>query len=310
MPVNLTETSSWDTPTGPIGTDIRNAADVRSHLQPLANRERYLYDRTTPLLNITALKAVVAEDKLVRLVDKFGLYVFDASSGAPESLPWVVAPSSGSGRWLHSSQGTVGVPHGTAKLGSNGQLEIEGAGFPTFKTPRSYSEVIHPLPFSLTPGWEFAGGSVLPGVVSGPGADPLGDPNIYFPIGPHNGATLASVDCYIVPDTGHTGVPDSLPRLNVLRYPEMVPGMDFVNHDSLRAAGAQAFSPPPATGAEWANGKLKRWTYTCDQLHVIDRSKYKYLIRLTDEGGPMSRPGNLYFGFRLNYTNVVDMRFP
>lgn len=45
MPSNLTDVDAFTTVTGPDGGDIRNAASVRSALQTLANRTRYLFNR-------------------------------------------------------------------------------------------------------------------------------------------------------------------------------------------------------------------------------------------------------------------------
>jgi hypothetical protein len=102
MPSNLTDASSFDAVTGPLGSDVRNAAAVRAALQPLANRTRYLFDRHTPLADIAALQAITSPaDGLVRLVKNYGVFVFDATSVLGESLPWVVAPNAGAGRWLH-----------------------------------------------------------------------------------------------------------------------------------------------------------------------------------------------------------------
>lgn len=130
MPKNLTDASSWDPQTAPTGTDIRNAAGVESHMQPAANRARFLYDRTNPLADIAALKAIAApSDNIVRLVEKYGFYIFDSASAAAESLPWVVQPTVGTGRWIHSLftsfSATLGAASGVATL--DGATKLAGA---------------------------------------------------------------------------------------------------------------------------------------------------------------------------------------
>lgn len=123
MPSNLTDTSSFDTVIGPQPTDVRNAAAVRSYLQTLANRTRFLFDRLTALADIAALKAIATPaDGLVRHVKARGLYVFDASSAAAEALPFIVQPNSGSGRWIHALQGIAAQANGLATLDGSGKV--------------------------------------------------------------------------------------------------------------------------------------------------------------------------------------------
>lgn len=125
MPTNLTDTSSFDTVTGPVGADIRNAAGVRAHLQTLANRTRFLADQTTALANVAALKAISSPaNGLVRLVKSIGLYVFDTSSAVTESLPFVVQPTVGTGRWLHEVYAVQGAASGLANLDGTGRLKL------------------------------------------------------------------------------------------------------------------------------------------------------------------------------------------
>jgi hypothetical protein len=87
---------------GPEGTDIRNAAGVRSLLQKAANRTRFLYDQLLPLNDLAALKAIGSPpDQMRRCVANYGTYIFYAASAAPVDEPWIVLPDVGSGRWYH-----------------------------------------------------------------------------------------------------------------------------------------------------------------------------------------------------------------
>jgi len=106
MPVNLTDVDSFDTATGPSGTDVRSAASVRDALQPLANRTRHLYNRILPVADFTALRAVVTAGMATgqtRVVVDQGLYTFSDTSSAPPVEPFCIRPtdrSSSNGRWL------------------------------------------------------------------------------------------------------------------------------------------------------------------------------------------------------------------
>lgn len=123
MPQNLTDASSWDTATAPVGGDVRNAASVATALQAAANRARFVYDRATPLADVAALKAIASPaDGLVRLVELLGFYVFDAASAAAESLPWLVQPTVGTGRWVHSLYGVLGVANSLATLDGSSKV--------------------------------------------------------------------------------------------------------------------------------------------------------------------------------------------
>lgn len=125
MPTTLSETSSFDAATAPVGTDIRNAASVQSALQAQTNRSRFVFDRTTALADIAALKAIASPaDGLVRLVRRFGFYVFDTSSAAAEALPFIVQPTTGTGRWIHELIDVEGNANGLANLDGTARVPI------------------------------------------------------------------------------------------------------------------------------------------------------------------------------------------
>jgi hypothetical protein len=73
-----------------------------------------------PVADITALKAVAATDRVSgqsRVCQDNGfpsggndsIYVFDAASAATESLPQIVAPAAGTGRWIMAYENTISV---------------------------------------------------------------------------------------------------------------------------------------------------------------------------------------------------------
>lgn len=77
-----------------------------------------------PVADITALKAVAAADRAngqSRVVQDNGfvagadsIYVFDSASAATESLPEIVAPTAGTGRWILAFQDSIDLYSGQA----------------------------------------------------------------------------------------------------------------------------------------------------------------------------------------------------
>ena len=107
------------TATVPTDGDARTAASVKTPFQRLLDNDTYLQDQLVTqgakklrrVADTTALKAInttsgVADGE-VRVVGDGtsfkGLYVYESGSSATESLPWIVQPTTGSGRWYHAS---------------------------------------------------------------------------------------------------------------------------------------------------------------------------------------------------------------
>lgn len=107
------------TATVPTDGDARTAASVKTPFQRLLDNCAYLYDqlvtqgatRIRRVADTTALKAINTttgiSDGDVRLVGDAtsfsGVYVYESGSSATEELPWIVQPTTGSGRWYHSA---------------------------------------------------------------------------------------------------------------------------------------------------------------------------------------------------------------
>lgn len=304
MPSSLTDVSSFDTVTGPIGGDIRNAASVRAALQTLANRTRFLFDRHAALADIAALKAIASPaDGLVRLVKSKGIYVFDSASVAAEVQPFIVAPNAGGGRWIHSLELTRGVANGLAKLNASQHLIVQGAsGHPTFETARTLTRFQPPVPMGpFRTGWTAIDPTSLVSGVAGPGTTAAQ----YFLLTElHDGATLTQVQALFVVDGGHAGVPAVLPSFSTYR--------DLINVGAEAsvemASGGDVSYPTPGSVAAYEAAGIKGWAQTINNQNVIDRSQGLYYVALTDENGANALAGNRFLGFKLTMTTISDMR--
>jgi hypothetical protein len=119
-----------------------------------------------------------------------------------------------------------------------------------------------------------------------------------------DGMVLNSVTCYLNIGTTHSGLPASghFPSLDVRctnTTTAAVPGPDY----SMRSSGAVYAT----AGSVSAYDTLTSFVFTTNQLNTIDHTNYMYYMILKDEEGVSSEPGNIYFGFQLNYT-VTSMK--
>lgn len=127
---NLTDVDEFVTipvPASPGGTH----GDARTAWQKLANRTFYLYQRAITegvkrgrtVENTAALKAIAnPADNEMALVEQSGLYLLDIGSSAAEALPWIVQPTTGSGRWFHILNALRNVPQGFPTLDAAGMI--------------------------------------------------------------------------------------------------------------------------------------------------------------------------------------------
>lgn len=201
------------------------------------------------------------------------------------------------------------VSHGVS-IGNDTGLVLEGATcWPAFRATRSYSRVIPPVITSISGSAGWTADGIL---VSGPGA---AGPSVSFEImDPHHGATITTLDVVFAVGASHSAVPATLPAVNIYRVQSATTlNVPLASPDSLSSAGSggYAFFPTPGSGAAYYNsGNFQKWTFTADQNAVIDRSKYRYVVVLTDEGGSNSHPNNRYMYFVVTYTAIANMQFP
>lgn len=312
MPTTLTDVSSFDAVTAPVGTDIRNAASVRAALQTVANRTRFLFDGSVPLADIAALKAIASPaDALVRLVDGKGFYVFDGASSALESLPFIVTPTVGSGRWIRSD--------------GSGQPMIPGSsGFPTFVTARTRTVSV---PAGEAVGFEgpISSGSETPSgqfaaydashAVSRRGGElqvlfvNAGSAAHYAHFVPlsryvHDGATLTAATLYAAPNPTHSALPAVMPKFGLGRSTKNVGSSEA----ALLSTGGGLVTDASATfGAYNAAHSI---VFTPDQNNVIDRSLYHYFAVIYDEGHTNALTNGSWLSIDLTFGSIADMRFP
>lgn len=198
------------------------------------------------------------------------------------------------------------VSRGISINNDNGlSLDTVGA-WPSFRSTRSLQWVIPPITTLMTGGWTFDSQSLI-----GPGT--TGGQVVVELIAPHNGATLSTLDVVFAAAT-HGAVPATLPSVNVQRVQSGTTlGVAITGVSSLSSAGAggYAFFPTPGSGAAYTNSNLlQKWTFTANQNNVIDRSQYRYLISLVDEGGANAVIGNKFLYFIAHFTGITNMAFP
>ena len=197
---------------------------------------------------------------------------------------------------------TFGASCHLTASGAGAQIIAGSSGVFVGDTPQTYTLVtpstrtvsVLPVPAIWTAGWTVSTGSPFP-------VGPATSTAIVIPLPPlHNGATLSTVIADITVGTVHGSVPAVLPSMQLVRH--------TLGTNTTTAIGTQAF-PTPGSGAAWyAAGASQSWTLTVST--VIDTSQYEYYIVLSDESGANSIAGNLFYGFRLGYTTINDMRFP
>lgn len=330
MTVTLVESSSFDAAPGPEGTDLRLAANVRALLQAYANRDRFLADRTTPLADIAALKAIAnPANGVVRFVKSIGFFVFDVAAGSPEDLPFVVAPTiSSGGRWLHQLYAVQMAAGGVPRLNASQQVLVPGSGFPTFAAARTRSVIAPIMPvgtsavsgtpapipvggelsnsfvvdqrfnytFSVS-GAAFAFNGVNTANANRYGA--LTDLTKYM----HDGATLSSAVLRAIGPAAQVNLPTTMPSFGVFAFG----GHSVVNAELLTTGNGFVFDSSANVTAFKLGHDI---TFTPNQAHTIDKTKYQYMALVFDQGGTNAVLGTKYYGIKLNFSGIADMRFP
>lgn len=172
-------------------------------------------------------------------------------------------------------------------------------------SPRSRSVWQPLIPLQMFTGWNVGGGNNWEGSNS----------NVMqitqIPV-THNGATLDSVTvlfCVLGSHSTLSGI--TFPYIQLWRQSVATNQVTwFANRQFLSSTNPQ-FYPTPPNVPTYENGSLTQsFTYTCDQNNVIDTTNYVYFLGIRDEIGANAKPGNQYFSIQLNYSNIVDMRFP
>lgn len=116
-----------------------------------------------------------------------------------------------------------------------------------------------------------------------------------------DGQYLTSIDLYMTVGQTHVALPVASPTVTV---------------DRLKITGITA--PPTAvesvvvggvsftTLADWNSTSVQKFNFTpvSVALGLIDKANYMYIMRIQDETGTNSLPGNLYQGVKFNYTSI------
>jgi hypothetical protein len=105
----------------PVDTDLASASSVKTPFQRMMNNLKHLYDRvfTTgvfavrSVVDIVALKAIAGmTNGQVAYVRGRGIYLYVDPDTTAEEHPWVVTPTTGTGRWIHENYSIRNVAGG------------------------------------------------------------------------------------------------------------------------------------------------------------------------------------------------------
>jgi hypothetical protein len=279
MPSNLTDVDSFDPVSGPVGSDIRNAASVRSALQTAANRTRYLYNRAEPLADFAALKAINTTgfaNGTTRFVTKQGPYSLDTGSSATELQPYVVQPTTGPGRWI------AAAPHRTSRVlrifpGNNVAGVHADWGTTGSVLLMNYS-LLTQDPHAH---YKAAFGALVCTSRSGTAANR----KVHFiPLDLPDGVTITTIATYLKP-TQVSLLPGTMPFVSAIR-------LDGVSHDGanspLGVGGVYLYSGGhvvDSSGTIGAYNASHAITITPDQNNIVDRSQYTYQLAIAGANG-------------------------
>jgi hypothetical protein len=156
---------------------------------------------------------------------------------------------------------------------------------------RTLSFIPQPFAGALQTGWTLTSGFPF---LKGPAS--LIAQNVEIPDACiHDLAALTSVTMTFSPNSGHTGIPATMPSISVQRI-----ALATLDSPPLNSAGFVSIPTPGSVGA-W-NTPNQTFVYTSNQNNVIDKTQYKYIIEIIDENGANALSGGLYTGFQLTYT--------
>lgn len=190
-----------------------------------------------------------------------------------------------------------GVASGIALTGGSADWPTFGASGGSPRTRTIKQPLVAPF---LNSAWNagFGGAPNVLGGTNATSAQPFSITQI------HNGATLATVKCFLCVNGPHSQLPANMPKMTVYRRTIAAGNTDAASLTSLGAAFASA-----ASASAWDNSnQMQSWSVTVNA--VIDTTQYVYYISLIDENGSGSVAGNIYEGFELDYTGIASMQFP
>lgn len=262
-------------------------------IQAIADRTQYLSLQTSSIPDLTTLKAINTTgmtNNTVRHVKAHGFYTYDSASAATENLPWVVAPTTGSGRWIsdtaHQTTLTRVVPCAAALR-----------GMPTAANAPSLTSSWRPLPQASSVVIAYAGSLVMQ-VSSTHATNAWG---LFFQMDEYmiDGAVLSSVTLRYEP--GNVGADPAV-------FPQMAVGRDSRGGstgsiDQMHSGGFQIDS-----GGTYEFGTVRNFVYTPNQANTIQLSTYSYFIVVYDEHGANASTGNNFIQFSLAFTSIPDAR--
>lgn len=154
-------------------------------------------------------------------------------------------------------------------------------------------------------GWSMAFASGVMALVGAATANSIQVPLNGMFSGVVNGATLTSLSLVFAVGQSHTGVPSTMPSLNVFR--QATAAGQSVNATSLYSGGPQSIPSGGLTGSTWySSGNIQQFATTPDQNNAIDTSNYIYFLQLTDEQSTNSQTGNMYFSLLCTFSGISN----
>jgi len=308
----------------PDDTDPPTASAFDVPLETAFDRTIWLKNRIdalVPLDNLTALAAILAPtDKMVRLVQKFGWYVFRGTGSSPFTAPsafkpYAIAPADATpGMWVRAGnfrrfrergvaltnfmvsneqQFTTSSNRDKTTVFEHGARRpyLTGGSLAFLVFAQSASGAIR-LPQAATSGGYSVGLQWCLDEV-------LSDSQLVSGIS--DKSTILSVDFGFWPATGRSALPTvTQAAIGVFRCPRLAgvggltslfSGGDFVE---VGAASVVDYEAPQAV------------PFTCDQNNVVDLAAYSYFAQVWNEEGANSLANNAITHVKVTVDNYID----
>lgn len=289
----------------PDDSDPPTAAAMNPGFEALGDRTAWLkkrVDALVPLANLAALTAITTPDNdMLRLVERYGWYSFDASATDTAHSPWILAANDATpGRWVRDGSHTRKVHRVfSAARGFTtalGGVRTKAAAFHPHSITTQYLGSYPSGIITYSESSIVNGGLVFPvAFVSGPTGGVqwcLDDVLI-------EGATLEAVWALVDPANGRAGLPSNPISVGVFKSDIATGSMV-----SLRNTGDFVDDPSASVAAYEANHAL---IYTPNQHNVISKIVQSYYLQVWNEWGTNILNDNAIRGFYILQSKAADL---
>lgn len=138
---------------------------------------------------------------------------------------------------------------------------------------------------------------------------------LIVPLRVHHGGLLLQLTVNVLVSVAHNGVgapPTSMPQFRVFAVDTLGNVTNLSQSTTQPGWAGNGFiqwNPAPASGTAWYNGgNVQVFTYTFDNLQVVDTTRFTYFAEIIDEAGVNSSPGNFYTCVVANMQAIPDLR--